>query len=297
MEIEELLAAQAGVVTPAQLHAAGVSGRQLRPGGSWLRLRQGAYAPRRAHEEADLPGRAALGVAAERLVTGVDQVAVGEWAAALHGLPLLGRLPVRPTVAERKEVRPLHHGRSRRIGAVVEERGVPVLAPALAAADVARRQGLAAGLVTADALLRRGPEPLAAAARSFAGWPGARTARLVAQLADGRSESPLESLGRARFVEQGLPPCDLQVVVGDAYGPIARVDHAWLAHRTVAEADGALKYTSPEALFAEKRREDRLREAGFEVVRYTWDEALRSPALVAARVRAAFARAAVRQAA
>jgi len=43
-------------------------------------------------------------------------------------------------------------------------------------------------------------------------------------------------------------------------------------------------------------REDRLRDTGFEVIRYTWDEALRRPERLAARVRAAFARAARRAA-
>jgi hypothetical protein len=113
--------------------------------------------------------------------------------------------------------------------------------------------------------------------------------------ADARSESPLESLGRVRFDEQGLPPPDLQVLVADGDGAFARVDQCWEEHRTVAEADGALKYATAADLFAEKRREDRLRDAGFEVVRYTWDDALRRPDALAARVRRAFARSASRR--
>ena len=112
--------------------------------------------------------------------------------------------------------------------------------------------------------------------------------------ADARSESPLESLGRVRFAEQGLPPPPLQVVVADDDGPFARVDQCWQQHRTIAEADGALKYATSADLFAE-RREDRLRDAGFEVVRYTWDEALHHPAALAARVRRAFERSANRR--
>ncbi len=56
-----------------------------------------------------------------------------------------------------------------------------------------------------------------------------------------------------------------------------------------------MKYTAPADLFAEERREDRLRDAGREVVRYTWDDALRRPDALAARVRRAFLRAARRR--
>ena len=57
------------------------------------------------------------------------------------------------------------------------------------------------------------------------------------------------------------------------------------------EADGLLKYTDREVLVREKRREDRLREAGFEVFRFTWAEALHRPDLLAENARRAFARA------
>ena len=41
---------------------------------------------------------------------------------------------------------------------------------------------------------------------------------------------------------------------------------------------------------------DRLREAGFEVFRFTWDDALHRPDVIAVRARRAFARAAARRA-
>ena len=49
-------------------------------------------------------------------------------------------------------------------------------------------------------------------------------------------------------------------------------------------------------MFLEKRREDRLRDLGWEVVRYTWDDALRRPDVLALRVRRAFERSASRRA-
>lgn len=55
----------------------------------------------------------------------------------------------------------------------------------------------------------------------------------------------------------------------------------------MVEFDGAVKYEGLDgkrALAEEKRREERLRDAGFRIVRVTWDELAR-PALLLARVR------------
>lgn len=298
MDLEELLTQQGGVVTREQALAAGLSERQLRGSGRPLvRLRQGVYGRRLPAG----PERVAAEVAAARLVSDVDLVAAGATAALLHDLPLLGAPPRRLHLAEHKEERVRHHGASTTLTAdeTVTVLGVPVTSLARTAADVARSRGFAAGVVTADAVLARevSRDELEAVLLGRARWPGSRYARAALAFADGRSESPLESLGRVRCHEQGLPAPDLQVWLGDAHGPIARVDQYWPAHRTVAEADGALKYGSAMDLFAEKRREDRLREAGYEVVRYTWDEVFHHPELVAARIRRAFARAAQRAAA
>jgi hypothetical protein len=66
----------------------------------------------------------------------------------------------------------------------------------------------------------------------------------------------------------------------------------------LGEFDGRVKYgrllkpgESPgDAVFAEKLREDALRDLGFEVVRWTWDD-LESPGQVVERVHRAIARA------
>ena len=302
-ELGKLLVAQAGVVTRAQARDLGVPSTQLgRPGAGLqlTRVRSGAYAVSETYDAANPQQRLTLQVAAERLVTGVDLVAVGATAALLQEIPLIGAAPTRPHVAERKHERPRHHGSSTTLDPedVVELDGIPVATLARAALDVARLRGRLAGVVALDAALRRQvsrPE-LERTLERCTRWPGVRRARAALDFADGRSESPLESMGRVRFDEHGLPAPDLQVRLGDAQGPIARVDQYWEQHRTVAEADGALKYSSANDLFAEKRREDRLREAGFEVVRYTWDEILRTPQVVVARILAAFERAARRAA-
>jgi hypothetical protein len=158
--------------------------------------------------------------------------------------------------------------------------------------DIARTRPFAFAVVTADAAMTRGcsrPELEEALGQCFR-FPGTRSARRVLAFADERSESPLESLGRARFDEEGLPPPDLQVELGTAHRGI-RVDHLFREQRTVGEADGLGKYDDIAVLRDEKQREDVLRELGFEVVRYVWDDALRRPTLMAARFRQAFLRA------
>ena len=98
--------------------------------------------------------------------------------------------------------------------------------------------------------------------------------------ADPLAESVLESISRAVFHEQGLPPPELQVWVGDEDEIIGRVDFLWRQYRTIAEADGAIKYAQPARALAQLNRDARLRAAGFEVVHFTWPEITRVPAQV-----------------
>ncbi|MEP6761462.1 MAG: hypothetical protein ABJA93_08865 [Sporichthyaceae bacterium] len=115
--------------------------------------------------------------------------------------------------------------------------------------------------------------------------------------------NPGESWSRAVLIELGLEPSDIQFPVFDDQGLVGYSDVAWRDRRTLGEFDGRLKYAIPsgaepeaagQVVWDEKRREDRLREAGWEVVRWTWVD-LHHPARLAARVLAAFARAASTQ--
>ncbi len=216
-------------------------------------------------------------------------------AAAVHGLPFLGRTPARARLSLPREVgerpwqdRPRSWLPDTHVAAVD---GIAVTTLARTVVDLARTRPFAFAVVTADAALARGCsrqelEDVLAQCRRF---PGTRSARRVLAFADPRAESPLESLGRARFDEEGLPAPELQVDLGDEDGAI-RVDHWFRAERTVGEADGLAKYDDLAVLRAEKLREDALRERGVEVVRYVWDDALRRPTLMAARFRRAFLR-------
>jgi hypothetical protein len=122
----------------------------------------------------------------------------------------------------------------------------------------------------------------------------AGAARALA-LADGRAESPLETRGRLALLWAGLPRPELQVEIHDGAGRIGRVD-AWYEDAAVAvEFDGRVKYLDPrdvspgEALWKEKRREDRMRDVGVRVVRIVNEDIGAARAQKASRVRSLLA--------
>ena len=160
---------------------------------------------------------------------------------------------------------------------VREVHGVPVLAGARLVLDCCSALSPPDALAVADAALRRnlvaGAE-LRAALQSRRRRPGVRTAALVVGRADPLAESWLESVSRWWLAESGLPRPVLQQRFVDDRGFVrARVDFWFPEQGVVGEADGEGKYTEPAALYAEKMREDWLRDRHrVEVVRWVTDE-------------------------
>lgn len=184
------------------------------------------------------------------------------------------------------------HTASLPAGHVIVRDGVRLTSAARTVIDLARLSSFRAGVVAADSALHSKLttiSDLEAMLADCSGWPGITRARKAVAFSDERSESVLESLSRVVFHEQGLPPPELQVWVGDDMAR-GRVDFLWRQFRTVGEADGALKYNRPAAARAQLHRDARLREAGFEVVHFTWEQVLWVPHQVAASIRAAFER-------
>jgi hypothetical protein len=148
--------------------------------------------------------------------------------------------------------------------------------------------------VVDEALRRRvaTTDQLAAAVELFSGRSGVRTAAKAIAFGDGRSESVGESRLRVLLADLGLPQPVLQAEIRNpAGGLVARVDFLLERWGVVIEFDGALKYagSGADALIAEKIREDRLRDLGYEVVRVTWAD-LSRPADLLARIQRAIAR-------
>ena len=125
-------------------------------------------------------------------------------------------------------------------------------------------------------------------------WPGLAGARRVLDLADGRAESPLETLGRLLVRDAGLPTPELQVPIEDARGVFAYGDLGWPEHKFVVEFDGLLKYDASDryALRREKLRQERIEQAGWIVVRLTWHDVVHDSIRSIVRLHEAFVRAA-----
>lgn len=219
-------------------------------------------------------------------------------ALALVGLPL-HRVPLGQVhIADARHSSRCHasvHRHVLRGGDVVRtlEGGIRTLEPALAALQVAARYGTASGIVSLDAALHTGlcaREDLERILDRGRIRRGVRQARHVAEHADGRAESPGESL--LRGIVAGTPwTFDLQVNVGGP-GRGYRVDI--LVEECVAlEFDGNVKYQGADgqrALIDEKRREDFIRGRKIEVVRVIWAD-LRHPATVQRAIHDALVRA------
>lgn len=295
----------AGIVTAAELTAAGVHPGQIRRlirGKVLAPLTRGVYAPAElaARQASDPAGAHLLQAAAVLARLGPGNAASHQTAAVAHGLDLLGRRPDRvhvtsaPDGTGSRATRPGFHLHVASLpGSHVEPRqGMLVTSVARTVIDLARTSPFQAGVVTADSALRSklaSKQDLLSALAACVSWPGTQRARQVTLFSDARSESALESVSRVAFRDQGLPTPDLQVWVGDDE-VIGRVDFLWPQHRTIAEADGLIKYSGPARALAQLQRDARLRDAGFEVVHFTWQEITRVPWQVTTQIRRAFAR-------
>lgn len=175
--------------------------------------------------------------------------------------------------------------------------GTRVTSPARTLIDVAANHGFDEGVVAAESAYRQRlitPSEFGASIDAAAGRPGIRTARDVHAFANPLTESVLETISLLSFRAAGVAMPLVQVVIVDGY-PSIRVDCLWPWIRLVGEADGMAKYElqgrRPMAeLRAEREREQRIRDAGYDIVRWDWHIA-NSPKLLAARVGSAMVRA------
>lgn len=180
---------------------------------------------------------------------------------------------------------------------VIEKDGYLVTKPVRAALETAARLPAEPAVATVDCGLHLGQfdtDELDETFDHMKHWPDTLHLQFVVRFADGRAASVGESRTRFLCYSQGLPAPDLQFPVYDGQGDLAGIsDMVWREHRLLGEFDGKIKYgrllkpgeTPGDAVFREKRREDRLRQlTGFSMVRVTWAD-LYQPAETAARIR------------
>ncbi|MGC5167880.1 hypothetical protein [Luteimicrobium sp. DT211] len=173
--------------------------------------------------------------------------------------------------------------------------GLPVTSLVRTALDCACSMTPERALPVVDSALFAGADlaSLVAQADDAVGRRGIRLARRVIALADARSDSVGESRTRWQLAAAGLPAPDLAIPVETFLGT-RWVDLGWPDLKVGIEFDGAIKYSGGEygdprrRLLDEKRRHDALVEAGWIIVRVTWED-LADPERLVARVRAALA--------
>ncbi|MEU8222634.1 type IV toxin-antitoxin system AbiEi family antitoxin domain-containing protein [Kribbella sp. NPDC048915] len=287
--LEVIVARRGGWFTRRDASAAGYSASEVQRrvrSGQWRRMSYNAYVEPSSDPTDETPWdralrlyRLSIRMAFERLA---DVVVSHQSAAALHGLPLWGtdlsKVHFTRSVTGRDRT-----GRTLRIhrspvedDEVVVVDGLPVTSVERAILETTCTTSYEVGVVLSDAALRLGSttrEQLAACVERHRHWPGSPAARAAVQFADGLSESVGESRLRVLMANHELPPPELQVEIRDDDGDlIGRVDFLLRRH-SIVEFDGAIKYgEGTPAVLAEKRREDRLRAAGYGLARVDWTD-------------------------
>lgn len=279
--VRALLLAGGQVCTTAQLRAVDIdemATERLVRAGDIVRLRRGLFVSGAVWRAATPEVRLALctrGVLRER----PDAAASHASAAVVHGLPLWGAgtstvdvICASPRRRSRGGLR--LHPWPKGVRAVTVD-GQRVVPAATAIAQVVDEYGYLPGLVCLDRALHTGSATAGAVlGAGEALGLGARTARrlgLVVEHADPDCESVGETRTRLLLGDLGQA-LRTQVEIRDGDGLIGRVDFL-VGERVVVEFDGLVKYGGADgraALAAEKAREDRLRAAGYAVVRLVW---------------------------
>jgi hypothetical protein len=165
---------------------------------------------------------------------------------------------------------------------VCEIEGQRVTTLARTVLDLLRTLTMEQSVPIGDAALRLGLrlEDLAELAGRCIGWRGMLRARRAMNFLDPRSESPGESYSRVVLHRIGVPAPTPQYEVWEREVLVGRVDFCWEEFRTLGEFDGRQKYgqllkpgqTAADAVFEEKRREDALRDLGWQIVRWIWQD-------------------------
>jgi hypothetical protein len=173
---------------------------------------------------------------------------------------------------------------------------LPVLEPARALIEAGTILTVESALVSADSVLHQElctPDALFRRFEVIHQWKGSQRLHVVLKHMDGRAANAGESRSRHMIWRHGLPRPILQYEVHDEWGHlVAILDFAWPAHRAFGEFDGRKKYLEhlhpgeepSDAVFREKRRENRVRElTQWRGVRWDWSD-LQQPHATCGRI-------------
>jgi hypothetical protein len=265
--------------------ADGLLSRRQLAGRSWRRLFHDVYVHRDVPVTHELRARGATVLLPGAVVTGRSAAVIWGVALADPADPVEVTLPPRShmvrvegLVARRAALAATH---------VVRRHDIPVSTPAATAVRLAAVLQRDSAVAAVDQLIHTGAVDLEAvrALATICRGPGSARAREVAQLADGLAESPQETRLRLLIGRSPLPTPVAQYEVWHHGRFVARTDFAWPEHKVAVEYDG-LWHAEPGQFARDRRRLNRLQEAGWRVVFVTAAD-LRDPVALVARIAAA----------
>src|SRR5437660_2400669 len=270
-----------GPFTLREARLAGLSWDQLQ-GTSWRRIGRGLYM------WSGLGESPLVTLAAVRRPLPIA-VFSGRTAAWLHGLDLPPCDPVEVTIPAGCGVSARTGPAVRRLalhdGEVVTRREMRATSILRTVADVGSRPPLVDAVVAVDMALHRRLVALTDLRAYVAEHPrlrGITRLRRVLDLAEPASESAMETRLRLLLVLAGLPRPLAQVALNDERGHfLGRTDLYYPAQRLGLEYDGA---THRDNLVQDNRRQNRLQDAGFRLLRFTAADINHRPDAVVALV-------------
>jgi hypothetical protein len=294
MELPPEAAAQGYLFSYQQARAAGITRHQLDRAVKRQLLQErgnGVYAT--VGEPADSVEAHANLVREAQLRSSKGVYAARRSAALLMGLPLIGRPPSVAQLVRDGDQQGAHgkdrHARVSPLPAADrwEYGGIAMCTPARTVVDMARAESFRNAVVVADGALRRGVDlaDLEAVLRRMRRWPGVVQAREAVRFADGRAESPGESVTRVACRREGLLIPEPQVEVYLWGEQLGRVDLMIKEYLIAIESDGAVKFTDALVLPALIERQEKLRYAGVDVFRTNWDQTFKDTTVFGRRLR------------
>ncbi|HZQ50280.1 MAG TPA: DUF559 domain-containing protein [Candidatus Dormibacteraeota bacterium] len=264
----------------------GLTRHSLR-GKRWKRIGSKIY------QRADAPENRIAVLAAWQRSLPQEAVFCGTSAAFLHGLDFDPTSPVHvavpPASGTRSRAGVHAHRTSIRSDEVVTLRGLRATTLNRTLMDLCIQLEPVEALVAIDMALRRRKitrTELTSYAAESAGRAGSARLRELTALAES-VDSPMETRLRWLLLDDGLPRPEVQKDLRDGEGHlIGRADLFYRAARLVIEFDGM---NHKERLVADDRRQNKIVNAGYRLLRFTSADLRDHPEVIVAQVRAALA--------